>query len=89
MPECLEDFGKMTDEELISWQKRNADLYGPQTKLIISLLTWRSAIKLKEVIEEFNITSEKYSRKIVLLTWVLVFLTVVILIFTASMVFRN
>jgi hypothetical protein len=90
-PDASEKFNQMTDEELESALSKA----GQGAHLALSILMKRRASEirisvneLKEAIKGFSYSSEKYSKKIVWLTRVLVILTVVIGILTGIMAFK-
>ena len=83
----------MTDEEIESWLSNN--MSGQGAPLAISILmrrsvkeTTNSVNELKKAIKEFSASSEKYSNKIVWLTWALVLLSIAISVLTAFMAFK-
>ncbi len=93
MPNALAKFNQMTDEEIESWLSKNMLSQGADSA--ISILMRRSVKEntisvneLKEATKEFSVSSEKYAKKIVWLTWALVLFTIVLLILTAVMAFK-
>jgi hypothetical protein len=77
-----QNLNEMTDEEI------ERDLNGltytgsPLYMGAISELTRRQLRKLTEAINKFSSDSDKYSSRLVILTWVLVILTVILVIST-------
>jgi len=91
LPDASEKFNKMTDEELESSLSRA----GQGTSLALSILLKRrtseirnSLMELKDSINNFNNISEKYSKTIVRLTWVLIILTIFIAIISVIMLIK-
>ena len=77
----------MSDDQLADWVSSNAQLGSNASNLAIAEITRRSIIKnseatmqLKTGIDRFSSSSEKYSIKMMWLTWVLVALTIVLAI---------
>jgi len=91
----INKFKTKSDEELEPWISENAPVGSKASNLAIAELTRRyvketkfSIIELKSAIKEFSSSSERYSKKIVILTWALFLSTIVLLILTAVMAFK-
>lgn len=74
----FEDFKKMSEAELSEWISTKASLGSDASNLAIAELNRRSIISLKNSIDKFSESSDRYSKQLLALTWVLVFLTIIL-----------
>ena len=75
----------MNDGQLSDWVSSNSQLGSDASNLAIAELTRRSIVKNEEAtkalsvsINHFSDSSDKYSKRLVFLTWVLVVLTLIL-----------
>ncbi|PIT90038.1 hypothetical protein COU23_00655 [Candidatus Kuenenbacteria bacterium CG10_big_fil_rev_8_21_14_0_10_36_11] len=76
----MHDFKNKTDEELLDWLDKWTITINQDQQVVITELEKRSIDKLKKLIDSFSSSSERYSKRILFLTWVLVVLTIVLVI---------
>lgn len=76
----MHDLKNKTDEELLNWLGTWSVTIDQEQRVVATELERRSIEKLKKSIDNFDLNSEKYSKRILFLTWVLVGLTVVLVI---------
>jgi len=76
----MHDFKNKTDEELLDWLDKWTITINQDQQVVITELEKRSIDKLKKLIDSFSSSSERYSKRILFLTWVLVVLIIVLVI---------
>ena len=76
----MHDFKNKTDEELLDWLDKWTITINQDQQVVITELEKRSIDKLEKLIDSFSSSSERYSKRILFLTWVLVVLTIVLVI---------
>jgi len=95
MEDWYKKFKEMNDDELSGWVSSGAQVGSNVSNLAIAELTRRSieknsryTKKLAITISKFNKSSSRYSRTIIVLTWILIILTLIMAIPISSDIYR-